>query len=53
MYAFPLTFNNNIWGYSAPLQDIRLQNLSLILTFQNHSRSNVMVSFNAPYMVSY
>ena len=38
----------------APLQDIRLRNLSdLELTFQGHSRSYVMMSIDSPYMLSY
>ena len=28
LYIFLLIFNSNIWPNSAPLQDIRLQNLS-------------------------
>ncbi len=28
IYAFLLMFNSNLWPYSVPLQDIRLQNLS-------------------------
>ena len=49
-----LMFNSNVWPNSASLQDIRLQNLSdLDLTFQGHSKSNVMVSLDSPYMVSY
>ncbi len=38
----------------APLQDIRLRNLSdLDLTFQGHLRSYVMMSLESPYMLSY
>ncbi len=48
LYAFLLMFNSNIWPNSAPLQDIRLQNLT-------HSRSNVMMLLDCywSYMVSY
>ena len=38
-------FNSNMWPNSAPLQDIRLRNLSdLDFDLQGRSRSNVMVS---------
>ncbi len=53
IYAFLLMFNSNLWPNSAPSQDIRLRNLTLNLTFQGHSRSNVIVSFDSPYMLSY
>ena len=44
----------NIWPNCAPLQDIRLRNLSdLEFAFQGHSRSNMMMSLDLPYMVSY
>ncbi len=50
IYAFLLRLNSNIWPNSAPLQDTKLRNLSdLTLTFQCHSRSNVMVSFDSIY----
>ena len=48
IYAFLLMFNSNIiniWPNSAPLREIRFQNLS-------DWRSNVMMSLNSPYMVS-
>ena len=42
--------NSSLWPNSAPLRDIRLQNVSdLNLTFQGHSRSNVIVSLGSPY----
>ncbi len=58
IYAFLLIFNSNIWPNSAPLQDIRLYKIyslwvTLNLTFQGHSRSNVMMSLDLSYMVSY
>ena len=47
---FKLSFNSNIWPKSAPFRDIGLRNLSdLTLTFQDLSRSNVMVSFDSVY----
>ncbi len=50
-YAFLVMFNSNLRPNSAPLQDIRLRNLS-DLEF-DLSRSNVIVSLDSPYMVSY
>ncbi len=51
IYAILLMFNRNIWPNSAPLQDIRLRNLS-DLEF-DLSRSNVIVSLDSPYILSY
>ena len=49
-----LVFNSNIWPNSAALRSISLGNLrGLDIDLQGHSRSNVIVSFDSPYMVSY
>ncbi len=54
IYAFLLMFNGNIWPNSAPLQDIRLWNLSdLEFDLSRSLRSNMMMSLESPYMVSY
>ncbi len=52
-YMAPLMFNSNcmhdIWPNVSVLQVRSLQNLSdLELTFQGHSRSNLMVHFDSP-----
>ncbi len=45
---------SNIGPNSAPLRDIRFEILvTLSLTLQGHSRSNVTVPLDSPYMVSY
>ena len=48
-------FNGNIWPNPAPLQDTTLRNLSGLDSNLSRllSRSNVMVSLDSPYMVSY
>ncbi len=55
IYAFLLMFNSNIWPNSAPLQDILgfIICVTLNLTFQGHLRSNVMMSFDLSYVISY
>ncbi len=54
IYDSLLVSNSNIWSNSAPLQDISLLNLSdLDFDFQCHSRPNVIVSLDSPYMVFY
>ncbi len=51
IYAFLLMFNSNIWPNSVPLRDKMLQNLN-DLDF-DLSRSNLIVSLNSSYMLSY
>ena len=54
IYAFLLMFNNKIWPNFAPLQDIRVRNLSdLEIDLSRYSRSNVMMLLDSPYMVYY
>ncbi len=45
-------FNSNTCLNTAPLRDIMLENLNYldVLTFQGHSRSNVIVPLDSPYM---
>ena len=50
-YGFLLMLNSNIRSNSAPLQDIRLWDLSDLEL--DISRSSMMAPLNYPYMVSY
>ena len=50
IYVFLLMLNSNIWL----LYDIRLRHLSdLEFYLQGHTKSNVIVSLDFPYMLSY
>ncbi len=54
IYAFLLMFNSNLWSKSG-LYDIQACEMwvTLNLTFEGHSSSNVMMSLDSPYMFSY
>ncbi len=54
VYYFQVLFNSNMRLNWPPLFHISLQNrnIALTLTFQGHTRSNVMVTLDSPYMVS-
>ncbi len=52
IYGFLLLFDSNIWPNSL-LYEIWGFEIWVTLTFQGHSRSNVMVPLDSPYMISY
>ncbi len=54
IYGFLLMLNSNRGPNSAPFRDIRLRNFGdLEFDLSGHSRSNVKVLLDSPYMVSY